>query len=855
MGRRLFALAGRPFFAASAVLLSFAFVFAVHAAPHNGEEFSLSQPDGSSVRVVVWGDEFYQDVESPDGYTLVRDKDGWICYAELSADGSEYVSTGVRYTDNSRAPMVRKGVRIHGNSIREKRRRNREALGRGDDGAPSPRQQQPQPQPGSFAPAPPDGISPLAAPKKIVGLTLLINFPDTTAGVSVAAMNDFCNRAGGYNGSNTAGSPRDYFLAVSNGLLDYSNIVTPFVVVDSGKQHYDRGTNYQYVPELIHGALTKLKAMNFDLSEVTTEGSGNSRTVTALNVFYAGSATQGWANGIWPHQGSYRAPTGQTKVTINGVGFGKYQLSSLGRGSSPPGIGTFVHENGHMVMGWPDLYSYDSPTHSNNVGNWCVMNSGSGSTPVQPNPYFRALAGWIDTANITTAAAGTVFTHASNGPSAYLYRRAGNNQEYYIIEARRKTAAAVDPRNSSLPGSGLAVWHIHTGGNNTTATAARPLVALVQADGNKDMENKKNAGDATDLFRASLRVNSVVKNTFSKTTAPAAAWHDGVTSNIDIVEISDSGAQMTFRIGGASGPATYYLTVSGGTGGQGYYAAGAKAAISAPAENSNGRYFLRWTSATLEPENAYAAATTVTTLAAEATVTANYVRGFPLPGQVEADTGYLQGITSASNTANGATGNRVARITDTARYAEYAVDIAESGVYRLSYRLLLTRNYGAGSFRLLDMTNGVVLDTVNVPAVTTTAMQTRNGKEAVLAKGRAVWRIEPISGAYSIDWFAAEAAGPAPVVKVGERAPLAYGLKAAPSGSVSFQIPSPGHVSVRMYDMRGRMVAVLCDGVRGPGAYSVNVSPRGGAGLSRGLYVIKMKSGAYSKDVRFGYNR
>jgi hypothetical protein len=296
------------------------------------------------------------------------------------------------------------------------------------------------------------------------------------------------------------------------------------------------------------------------------------------------------------------------------------------------------------------------------------------------------------------------------------------------------------------------------------------------------------------------------------------------------------------------------------------------------------RFFLRWTSATLEPEDVYARRTFVTMPAAEAAITAQFVKGFTLPGQIEADTGYLQGIVSVSNTANGATGNRVARLNDTSRFAEYSVDVAgdditvikilepippkesisivdtivgggDSGSYKLSYRLL-TSSSSAGKFILKDVTNGVVLDTVTVPTSTRTAMQTVNGREVRLKKGRAVWRLERESGSYSIDWIAAEklGAGPTPVVHNRESAPLAYGLRAAPSGSVSFQIPSAGHVSVRVYDMRGRMVAVLCDGVRNPGVYNINVSPRG-AGLSRGLYVVRMKSGGYSRSVRFSYSR
>jgi hypothetical protein len=192
--------------------LSFALIGAAYAAPHNGEEFLLSQPDGSLVRTLIWGDEFYQDVESPDGYTLVRDKDGWICYAELSADGSEYVSTGVRYTGGSRASATattRKGLRISKKSIGEKHRRNRQILGYDELIAPRPA----PPLKKSASNAPPDVVGPDPVPradtKIVVGLTLLIDFPDQKSNIPQAAISDFCNRKGGVNGTNQAGSVYD----------------------------------------------------------------------------------------------------------------------------------------------------------------------------------------------------------------------------------------------------------------------------------------------------------------------------------------------------------------------------------------------------------------------------------------------------------------------------------------------------------------------------------------------------------------------------------------------------------------------------------------------------------------------
>ena len=74
------------------------------AAPHYGDPWKLKQPDGTLVDVRVWGDEYYQHIETPDGYTLIRDEaTQWIVYANLSADGNKLVPTNVRYGSGSPA--------------------------------------------------------------------------------------------------------------------------------------------------------------------------------------------------------------------------------------------------------------------------------------------------------------------------------------------------------------------------------------------------------------------------------------------------------------------------------------------------------------------------------------------------------------------------------------------------------------------------------------------------------------------------------------------------------------------------------------------------------------------------------
>jgi len=501
------------------------------AAPHDGDRFDLSQPDGSLVPVRVFGDEFYQDVESLDGFTLIRDSEGWICYASLSADGSGYVSTGVRYTGGGRAPAgLRKGLRIGASSVLKKHRMNRDVLGYDELTAPRPELRGTGP------------LSKTAAARRVVGLTLLVEFPDQRSNIKQADMEDFCNREGGVNGKNPAGSVRDYYYDVSNGLLEYVNIVTPFVMLDSNFAYYDRGEDYKYIPQFLTHALNKLKASGFDISGVTTEttGAGSNRreVAVALNILYAGSPKQGWANGLWPHSATMSGTP--STIAINGVRFSKYQLSNLGNGTTPPSIGTFVHENGHLVMGWPDLYSYESPAHSNGVGKWCVMNTNDAADPQQPNAYLRDLAGWINVTLITDASSG-VFEMPSNAHQAFKYAR--NAKESYYIEARRRRPSSADSRNAAIPSSGLLIWHVHTDGKNTDRSRGFPLISLVQADGRSDLENKTNSGDAGDPFRKRN------KDAFDKTTVPAAAYYDGTLSNIKISEISDSGAVMTFRAG------------------------------------------------------------------------------------------------------------------------------------------------------------------------------------------------------------------------------------------------------------------------------------------------------------------
>src|SRR5262245_32350852 len=57
--------------------------------PFNGEIFTFTQPDGSTIQVRGWGDQHYAVFETLDGYTVTQDPvTGYWQVARLSSDGN-----------------------------------------------------------------------------------------------------------------------------------------------------------------------------------------------------------------------------------------------------------------------------------------------------------------------------------------------------------------------------------------------------------------------------------------------------------------------------------------------------------------------------------------------------------------------------------------------------------------------------------------------------------------------------------------------------------------------------------------------------------------------------------------------
>jgi M6 family metalloprotease-like protein len=375
-----------------------------------------------------------------------------------------------------------------------------------------------------FLPAPPrEGTK-----GDYVGLCILVQFPDVLGTIPQDEVDKFCNKKN-YTGFGNSGSVNNYFNDVSKGLLNYTNVVTPYYTAKNPRAYYTNPSIQQPVRtlELITEVLNDLKVKGFDFSVLSADNEGY---VYALNVFYAGPIANNWAEGLWPHSWHLNSPLD--------VGDGRkiydYQITNMGIELT---LGTFCHENGHMVCNFPDLYDYGY--QSCGVGNYCLMGFGGRDekNPVQIGAYLKTAADWDE--NVTILTDGTYTAEAETNK---FFKIAKNENEYYLIECRNR-----ENRDKSLPSSGLAIWHVDELGSNENEQMTSEKhyeCSIIQADNQLHLEHKVNDGDEKDLFN---KINGPI---FGDSTKPHSRWWDGTSSGLEILDIGDAGREITFRFQG-----------------------------------------------------------------------------------------------------------------------------------------------------------------------------------------------------------------------------------------------------------------------------------------------------------------
>jgi M6 family metalloprotease-like protein len=331
---------------------------------------------------------------------------------------------------------------------------------------------------------------------------------------------------------------------------------------------------------LIQDAITAAAAyVNFATYDTNADGriTGDELAVIVFAAgyenAYGGSAAPTpnvWGHANWGQNftipGSTKKIDGYTLMgEIHGNGTANHQAT----------LGIVVHELGHLMLQWPDLYDIDGS--SQGIGAWCLMSSGSwgyatgqdqGATPVMPSAYLRNKNGWVTpitasgSVSLTASGAGLATATASN--TVVKMATNGATTEYFLMENRQ--AQGYDQGFQGLItgfGGGLAIWHIDDSiscaSNSCNANDSHRMVNLEAADG---WTGASSRGAKTNLWYSGNGVS------FNSTSTPNSNLYSGSSSGVSVSGVSASGTVMTATtVAGAGGGTTYTVTATPGTGG------------------------------------------------------------------------------------------------------------------------------------------------------------------------------------------------------------------------------------------------------------------------------------------------
>lgn len=509
---------------------------ALASLPYVDHHYTVKQPDGSTLELVLNGTTHYADQRTVDGYPVIYDaKVKGYTFAKLAKNGQRFVSSGILVNQANRrlAKNFSKDIDIPQSAKRRIGQYNAQKL-KGSD------------KHGKNNTGVRNSIDATNLSGNVKGLTILIQFPDQAGTIGKSEVENYANQIG-YRGYGNAQSIRGYFRTVSGGKLDYTNTVVGYYTARNNKSYYTDpnagfGTRAQ---ELIREALNWLNnQQGFDFSSLSTDSSGK---VLGLNVFYTGEPDTGWSKGLWPHQGSL-----SQSWCADGVCASGYQITNM---SDALSIGTFIHESGHLIANWPDLYDYDGSSDgsvaTHGVMGYGILGGERPQKPVPPNGYFRHLAGWesvteLNPAVNANAPSGTL-SHQANSNTLYRWSNPNKAGEAFYVETRTKTG-----QNEHMPDEGLVVWHVDKadGSNNTEW---HPYVQMEHADGARQPEKSENRGDEYDMYDAGYQ------NSFGHSQPNALAskgtnsrWWDGSDSGFELSNISAVSSNMTFVVGNSN---------------------------------------------------------------------------------------------------------------------------------------------------------------------------------------------------------------------------------------------------------------------------------------------------------------
>lgn len=475
----------RSLFRTLVMALCGAMPLAAMAVPAKPGPMQVTQADGSTITIRLYGDEYHHFCTTDDGYLLTSDN-GIYCYADVDAQGRT-ISSGLKASDaaarTAEAKAWLKGIdmtRVLG-TMEQQARTRRAARGAATriaapafaQSATTSMQKGPGLFPGTHFP--PKG--------KQKGLVILVEYNDVSMSKRYDPLDYFTRMLNepGFSDLKATGSAVDFFRESSNGQFEPEFDVYGPVRLSRDRSYYG-GNNYRgddLHPEEMVREACELLDDEIDFREYDRDGDG---VVDNVFVFYAGGgeASGGGADTVWPHAW-YLSEAYDVAPEFDGVAVDRYACSNEWEGTRPDGVGTFVHEFSH-VMGLPDLYATEY-TSSFTPGSWSCMDDGpynnNGMTPPLYGAFERYALGWLTPTEIDSSR--SVMLPPIDNNVAGIIKASSN--EFFLLENRQQTGW-----DTYIPGHGMLVWHIDYddyvwASNTVNNTPSHQYVDIEEADG------------------------------------------------------------------------------------------------------------------------------------------------------------------------------------------------------------------------------------------------------------------------------------------------------------------------------------------------------------------------------------
>lgn len=260
---------------------------------------------------------------------------------------------------------------------------------------------------------------------------------------------------------------------------------------------------------------------------------------------------------VWGHAWAISRPPKVDGVTVgaywNGLlGYAQFgELHGTRKVNHQATLGIMVHELGHLIFAWPDLYDYDNS--SSGIGAFGLMSAGNwgmkaqdkwaGQTPVSPTGWSKLQRGWVKPGATTKGRKRLVAAGARTANKFNTVLKLGvsaSGKEYFVVENRqdqgydRGFERWFGPRFKG----GLVIYHVDDNMTSNTNDRHR-WVDVEEADGTP---MGRTLGSLTDMWST----NS--STTFNGQTNPNSNYYNGTPSGVSISNISAPKTNMTLRL-------------------------------------------------------------------------------------------------------------------------------------------------------------------------------------------------------------------------------------------------------------------------------------------------------------------